>query len=153
MTHKERAVLREASPAPGPPISTVTGAPPRSGLPLSTGKHGLHQQRLRPCTKKLRSFHRVVPKSSFYAHIELPLAGVGSHRVLRVFPLNEIDPEIAELLELLNAREQLDEIAELFEQSSPWHQYSEEERKRLVVNLGEAQVSNDFKDGRQSGER
>jgi hypothetical protein len=48
--------------------------------------------------------------------------------------LNEIDPEIAELLELLNAREQFDEIAELFEQSSrPWHQYSEEERKRLVA--------------------
>ena len=54
--------------------------------------------------------------------------------VFRVFQLNEINPEIAELLELLNAREQFDEIATLFEQSSrPWLQYSEEERNRLVA--------------------
>ena len=54
--------------------------------------------------------------------------------MLRVLPLNEIDREIAELLELLNAREQFDETAEQFEQSSrPWHQYSEEERNQLVA--------------------
>jgi hypothetical protein len=31
--------------------------------------------------------------------------------------VNDIDPEISELLELLNAREQFDEIAQLFEHS------------------------------------
>ena len=77
---------------------------------------------------------KFAPKSSFCTHIELRLVGVGPRRVLRVFPLNEIDPEIAELLELLHAREQFDEIAQLFEQSSrPWHQYSEEERNQLVA--------------------
>jgi hypothetical protein len=53
---------------------------------------------------------------------------------LRAFPVNDIDPEISELLELLNAREQFDEIAQMFEHSlRPWDQYSEEERKWLIA--------------------
>ena len=48
--------------------------------------------------------------------------------------MTEIDSEMSELLELLNAREQFDEIAKLFEHSlRPWDQYSEEERKWLVA--------------------
>jgi hypothetical protein len=73
-------------------------------------------------------------KSSFYARTELRSVRNTPRSVFRVFQLNEINPEIAELLELLNAREQFDEIAALFEQSSrPWHQYSEEERNQLVA--------------------
>jgi len=50
------------------------------------------------------------------------------------FPVNDIDPEISELLELLNTREKFDEIAQLFEHSlRPWDQYSEEERKWLIA--------------------
>jgi acyl-CoA reductase-like NAD-dependent aldehyde dehydrogenase len=67
----------------------------------------------------------------------------GRGRALRVFLLGKIDPEIADLLELLDAREQFDEIAELFEQSSPpWHQYSAEERRRLVARAA-AMMSRD----------
>ena len=48
-------------------------------------------------------------------------------------PVDEIDPEMSELLELLNTREQFDEIAKLFEHSlRPWEQYSEEERRWLI---------------------
>lgn len=48
--------------------------------------------------------------------------------------MNDIDPEISELLELLNTREQFDEIAQLFEHSlRPWDQYSKEERKWLIA--------------------
>ena len=47
--------------------------------------------------------------------------------------MDEIDPEMSELLELLNTREQFDEIAKLFEHSlRPWEQYSEEERRWLI---------------------
>ena len=50
------------------------------------------------------------------------------------FTVNEIDPEIAELLELLNASEQFDQIGKLFEQASGrWSKYSEEEQKWLVT--------------------
>jgi hypothetical protein len=52
----------------------------------------------------------------------------------RAFPLYEIDPEIAALLELLIANEEFDETAEQFKQSSrSWHQYSEEEKNRLLA--------------------
>jgi hypothetical protein len=55
--------------------------------------------------------------------------------------VNEIDPEISELLELLDAREQFDEIAKLFEHSlRPWDQYSEEERKWLVAKAASMMV-------------
>ena len=48
-------------------------------------------------------------------------------------PVDEIDPEMSELLDLLNTREQFDEIAKLFEHSlRPWEQYSEEERRWLI---------------------
>ena len=48
--------------------------------------------------------------------------------------LSDIHPEMAQLLELLNARDQFDEIADLFERSSrPWQQYSQDERNRLVA--------------------
>jgi hypothetical protein len=41
---------------------------------------------------------------------------------------------MAELLELLKARDQFDEIAKLFERSSrSWQQYSEDERNHLVA--------------------
>lgn len=47
--------------------------------------------------------------------------------------MNEIAPEMAELLELLHSREQFDEVARLFEHSlRPWDQYSEDERKWLI---------------------
>lgn len=40
---------------------------------------------------------------------------------------------MAELLELLNSREQFDEVSKLFEHSlRPWEQYSEDERKWLI---------------------
>jgi hypothetical protein len=49
--------------------------------------------------------------------------------------VEEINPEILELLELLHAREQFDEIAQLFEHSlRPWDQYSEAERRWLIAN-------------------
>lgn len=45
----------------------------------------------------------------------------------------DIPAEIAELLKLLSARDEFDEIARLFQESSrPWQQYSEDERNRLV---------------------
>ena len=48
-------------------------------------------------------------------------------------PVDEIDPEMSELLELLHTREQFDEISKLFEHSlRPWDQYSEEERRWLI---------------------
>lgn len=48
--------------------------------------------------------------------------------------MNEIAPEMAKLLELLDSREQFDEVAKLFEHSlRPWDQYSEEERKWLIA--------------------
>jgi len=48
--------------------------------------------------------------------------------------LDEINPEIAELLELLKARDEFDEIAQLFEQSSlPWRSLSQDDRNRLVA--------------------
>jgi hypothetical protein len=41
---------------------------------------------------------------------------------------------MAKLLELLDSREQFDEVAKLFEHSlRPWDQYSEEERKWLIA--------------------
>ena len=47
--------------------------------------------------------------------------------------MDEIDPEMSELLELLHTREQFDEISKLFEHSlRPWDQYSEEERRWLI---------------------
>lgn len=55
--------------------------------------------------------------------------------------MNEIDPEISELLELLDARERFEEIAKLFEHSlRPWDQYSEEERKWLVAKAASMMV-------------
>lgn len=48
--------------------------------------------------------------------------------------MNEIAPEMVELLELLDSREQFDEVAKLFEHSlRPWDQYSDEERKWLIA--------------------
>ena len=48
--------------------------------------------------------------------------------------MNEIAPEMVELLELLDSREQFDEVAKLFEHSlRPWDQYSEEERRWLIA--------------------
>jgi hypothetical protein len=48
--------------------------------------------------------------------------------------LSNIDPELAELLELLNTREQFGETAKLFEQTlRPWNEYSEEERNWIVA--------------------
>ena len=48
--------------------------------------------------------------------------------------MHEIDPGISELLELLDAREQFDEVAKLFEHSlRPWDEYSEDERKWLIA--------------------
>ena len=48
--------------------------------------------------------------------------------------LDEVNPEIAELLELLKARDEFDEIAQLFEQSSlPWRSLSQDDRNRLVA--------------------
>jgi hypothetical protein len=86
-----------------------------------------------PLTKKPRSFHKFVLKSSFCAHTDLR-SGAMAISGLRAFPVNDIDPEISELLELLNTREQFDEIAQLFEHSlRPWDQYSEEERRWLIA--------------------
>lgn len=48
--------------------------------------------------------------------------------------MNEIAPEMVKLLELLDSREQFDEVAKLFEHSlRPWDQYSQEERKWLIA--------------------
>jgi len=45
-----------------------------------------------------------------------------------------INPELADLLELLNASEQFDELANLFEHSlRPWNEYSEEQRKWIIA--------------------
>jgi hypothetical protein len=86
-----------------------------------------------PLTKKPRSFHKFALKSSFCAHTDLR-SGAMAISGLRAFPVNDIDPEISELLELLNTREQFDEIAQLFEHSlRPWDQYSEEERRWLIA--------------------
>jgi hypothetical protein len=50
--------------------------------------------------------------------------------------MSEIDRQIADLLELLNAREEFDEIAELFGQSSQsWHQFTPEEKIRLAARV------------------
>lgn len=50
---------------------------------------------------------------------------------------------IDELLELLRARDQFDEIAKLFEQSlRTWDQYSEEERKWIVAKAA-SRMSNE----------
>lgn len=47
--------------------------------------------------------------------------------------MDEIDPEMSELLELLHTREQFDEISKLFEHSlRPWDQYSVEERRWII---------------------
>jgi hypothetical protein len=47
--------------------------------------------------------------------------------------VDEIDPEMSELLELLHTREQFDEISKLFEHSlRPWDQYSVEERRWII---------------------
>ena len=81
---------------------------------------------------KPRSVHRftVIPTSCL--HIELRLAG---HRIVnRSVQLPQIDLEFAELLELLNSREQFDELSALLEHSPrPFYQNSEEERKLLVA--------------------
>ena len=46
----------------------------------------------------------------------------------------DINPELADLLELLNASEQFDELANLFENSlRPWNEYSEEQRKWIIA--------------------
>jgi hypothetical protein len=60
---------------------------------------------------------------------------ISSHgAIFWALQLQEISPEIAELLELLNARERFDEISALLEQSPrSLHQYSEEERNLLVA--------------------
>jgi hypothetical protein len=48
--------------------------------------------------------------------------------------LDVINPEIAELLELLKARDEYDEISELFDKHSrPWKNFSQDERNRLVA--------------------
>jgi hypothetical protein len=84
-------------------------------------------------TKKSRSFHKFALKPSFYPHIELRSAA-SPVTCFRVFQLNEIDPEIAALLELLIVNEEFDETAEQFKQlSRSWHQYSEEEKKMLLA--------------------
>jgi hypothetical protein len=55
--------------------------------------------------------------------------------------LHEIDPEIAALLELLIVNEEFDEVAEQFKQSSrSWHQYSEEEKSRLLARAASMMI-------------
>jgi hypothetical protein len=53
--------------------------------------------------------------------------------------------ELAELLELLIARDQLDDIAKLFDRSlRTWDQYSEEERKWIVAKAASMMASGRF---------
>jgi hypothetical protein len=48
--------------------------------------------------------------------------------------LTNVDPELAELLALLSAREQFDELGKLFDQTlRPWSEYSEEERMWIAA--------------------
>jgi hypothetical protein len=44
------------------------------------------------------------------------------------------NPEVAELLDLLKARDEFEDVAKLFDRSlRPWDQYSEEERKWILA--------------------
>lgn len=82
-------------------------------------------------TKKSRPLHKFALKSSSCALTDLRSGG--NCRGAKSIAVNEIAPEMAELLELLNSREQFDEVSKLFEHSlRPWEQYSEDERKWLI---------------------